>query len=50
MTPARDERIFLLILLGNFIVSVIYLLVGVLVLVPAQAAASKEDEIGRAHV
>lgn len=43
MTLARDERIFLYVLLGNLIVSVVYLLVGVLILTPAKEAATKED-------
>lgn len=44
MMLARDEYIFLIILLVNLIVSVIYLLAGVFLVVPAHAlAADKED-------
>lgn len=44
MTMTWDERIFLFVLLGNLIVSVLYLLIGVLVLVPAHEAAREEGE------
>ena len=43
MNLARDERIFLMILAVNLIVSLVYLLVGILFLVPAHAAAKEED-------
>lgn len=45
MTLARDERIFLIILVVNLIVSLIYLLIGILFIVPVQSAA--EDEEGK---
>ncbi len=41
MTLARDERIFLIILIVNLIVAVLYLLAGIFFLVPAQAAIQK---------
>ena len=40
---ARDERIFIIILIVNLIVSLVYLLAGILFIVPAHAAAEKED-------
>lgn len=40
---ARDEVLFLIILAVNFIVSLVYLLVGVLVTVPAHDLAARED-------
>ena len=49
MMLARDEYIFLLILLVNLIVSVIYLLAGVFVLVPAHALAADEEQEERLY-
>ena len=43
MNLARDERIFLMILIGNLIVALIYLLVGVLFIVPAHSAAQDDE-------
>ena len=43
MNLARDERIFLIILLGNLILSLVYLLAGIFFLVPAHSAAKEED-------
>jgi len=40
---AGDERIFIIILIVNLVVSLAYLLAGVLFIVPAHAAAEKED-------
>lgn len=45
MTLARDESIFLMILLVNLIVAVVYLLAGILLAVPARSAM--EDEEGK---
>lgn len=45
MTLAGDERIFLMILIVNLIVSLAYLLAGVLIVVPLQSMA--EDEEGK---
>ena len=56
MTLAKDERIFLLILIVNLIISLIYLLAGILFVVPARFAMEDKEgeerlsEIGRAHV
>lgn len=44
MTLARDERIFLIVLLVNLAVALAYLLAGVLFLVPARAAAAGEEK------
>ncbi len=44
MTLAADERIFLMILLGNLAVALIYLLAGVLLFVPVHAAARDKEE------
>lgn len=44
MTMARDELIFLIIIAVNLLVSLIYLLAGILVVVPAHALAAGEDE------
>lgn len=44
MTLARDERIFLTVLLVNLAVALVYLLAGVLFLVPAHAAAAGEEK------
>ena len=45
MTLAKDERIFLLILIVNLIISLIYLLAGILFVVPARfAMEDKEGE------
>ncbi len=49
MMLARDEYIFLIILLVNLIVSVIYLLAGVFVLVPAHALAADEEQEERLY-
>ena len=43
MTLAKDERIFLVILLVNLVVALCYLLTGVLFLVPAHKAADREE-------
>ena len=43
MTLALDERIFLIVLIVNLIVSLAYLLSGVLFLVPARAAAEDKE-------
>lgn len=43
MTLAPDERIFLIILIGNLIVSLVYLLAGTLFLVPARSAVEDKD-------
>lgn len=43
MTLARDEYIFLMILAANLIVSVIYLLAGILIAVPCRAALAEEN-------
>lgn len=43
MNLARDERIFLIVLAVNLVLSLVYLLVGILFLVPAHAAAKEED-------
>ncbi len=44
MTLARDERIFLTVLLVNLAVALVYLRAGVLSLVPAHAAAAGEEK------
>ena len=44
MTLARDERIFLIILIVNLIVAVLYLLAGIFFLVPAHAAVCDEEK------
>lgn len=46
MRLARDERIFLIILAVNLLVSLVYLLVGIFVAVPAQSAAEDEEVQG----
>lgn len=43
MTLALDERIFVIILIVNLIVSLVYLLAGILFLVPAHAAVEDKD-------
>lgn len=43
MTMARDEYIFLIVLVVNLIVSVIYLLAGVFVFVPGRAALAEKN-------
>ncbi len=43
MTMARDEYIFLIVLAVNFIVSVVYLIVGVVLVVPARASLADEN-------
>ena len=40
----RDEYIFLIILLVNLIVAVVYLLAGVLLVVPAHAVVAEKDK------
>lgn len=45
MTLARDERIFLILLVVNLLIALLYLLIGILVIVPVRAAA--EDEEGK---
>ena len=43
MTLAKDERIFLLILIVNLIISLIYLLAGILFVVPARFAMEDKE-------
>lgn len=50
MTLARDERIFLIILLANLIISLLYLLSGILIAVPARQAAAQEEGKGKTEV
>lgn len=40
---ARDERIFIIIFIGNLILSLVYLLAGMFFIVPAHSAADKEE-------
>lgn len=44
MTLVGDERIFLMILAGNLVVSLGYLLIGWLLVIPAQKAVDKAEE------
>ena len=44
MTMARDEYIFLIVLAVNFIVSVAYLIAGVVLVVPARASLADEND------
>jgi len=44
MSMARDEVLFLLVIAVNLIVSVIYLLAGIFVIVPAHALAADKDK------
>ncbi len=44
MTLARDERIFLMVLLVNLVVALIYLLAGALLIVPAHAAVADREK------
>lgn len=44
MTLAKDERIFLIILTVNLIVALLYLLAGILFIVPAHAAGCREEK------
>ena len=39
----RDEYIFLIILIVNLVVSVIYLLAGIFLIVPARSVAAEKD-------
>ena len=41
---ARDERIFLIILIVNLIISLLYLLAGALFIVPAHSAVQKDEQ------
>ena len=44
MTMARDEYIFLIILAVNFIVAVLYLLAGIVLIVPTRASLADEHD------
>ena len=44
MILARDERIFLIVLLVNLVVALVYLLAGALFIVPAHAAATDREK------
>lgn len=44
MTLAKDERIFLIILIVNLIVALLYFLAGILFIVPAHAAVCREEK------
>ena len=45
MILARDERIFLIILAVNLVVALVYLLGGILFVVPVQAEDEEEKEV-----
>lgn len=44
MTMARDEYIFLIVLAVNFIASAVYLLAGIILVVPARASLAEEND------
>lgn len=44
MTLAKDERIFLIILIVNTVISLLYLLAGMFLIVPFHSAAKEEEE------
>jgi len=43
MTLSREEQIFLLVLIINTVIAVIYFLVGILIMVPVRGRKKKEE-------
>lgn len=49
MTPTREETIFLIVLLVNCLIAVLYLLVGALIMVPVRTHKEKKEETEVTH-